>query len=137
MTHDKDDIYGTVSRRRTLAHTERFDDEPTVVRPAPPVHPEVAFTAPGEQHPFGPEATERAQMMAYERTKVIQQESPYAQREVVEHVVHDQRLYIGMWIVAGVAGVSAYLTFSLACLIITLVALGFALASSPGRQYRS
>lgn len=83
---------------------------------------------------FGPEAHERAQSMAYERMVRIQQESPYVAEEVVEHVVHDHRLYVGMWITAGVAAVSAFLTFSLACLIITGVALLFALSATPGRQ---
>lgn len=86
---------------------------------------------------FGPEAVERAQTMAYERTIRIQQESPYVSEEVVEHVVHDHRLYVGMWITAGVAAVSAFLTFSLACLIITGVALLFALSATPGRQARN
>jgi Na+(H+)/acetate symporter ActP len=78
-------------------------------------------------------------MMAYERITRIQQESPYAVEEVVEveHVVHDYRLYIGMWIVAGVSAVATFLTFSVACLIITIVALAFALPATPGRQKKS
>lgn len=136
MNFEKDEIYGTVSRR-PLAQTRRFADDPTVVRPDPSMDAETLFTPPAEAHAFGPEAVERAQMMAYERTKIIQQESPVVRQEVVEHVIHDQRLYIGMWIVAGVGAVATYLTFSLACLIITAVALGFALYCSPGREFRS
>lgn len=136
MNFEKDEIYGTVSRR-PLAQTRRFADDPTVVRPAPPMNPDVSFAPPEEAHAFGPEAVERAQMMAYERTKIIQQESPVVRQEIVEHVIHDQRLYMGMWIVAGIGAVASYLTFSLACLIITVVAVGFALYCSPGREFRS
>lgn len=84
---------------------------------------------------YGPEATARAREMEYELTRRIQQESPYAPEVVIEHRVHDYRLYVGMWIVAGMTGVSAFLTYSLWQALITVVAVAFALTSSPGRQY--
>jgi hypothetical protein len=74
-------------------------------------------------------------MMAYERTRLIQQESPYIREEVVEHKVHDYRLYIGMWVVAGLNAVAAFLTFDLVHLAIAGIAVVIALMSSPGRQY--
>ena len=89
-----------------------------------------------EAHAFGPEAVERAQMMAYERNKLIQQESPYVREEVVEHKVHDFRLYVGMWIVAGISAVAAFLTFSLLHAAVAAVAATLALMSTPGQQYR-
>lgn len=139
VSYSRDDING-MSEQHTIAYTERFNAEPTIVSPAMhpyPAMPGFSDDTPVDAHPFGPEAAERAQMMAYQRNKLIQEESPVVRQEVVEHVVHDQRLYIGMWIVAGVAGVSAYLASSFPCFIVTLVAVGFALSSSPGRQYRS
>lgn len=139
MTHEKDEVYGTATRR-TLAYTRTYDEtDPTLpVRPpVAPAHP-VAPTAtpPSEGSPYGPEAVERAQMMAYERNKLIQQESPYISQEVVEHRVHDYRLYIGMWVVAGLAAVGAFLTFSVGYLLIAGVGVTFALMSTPGQQYR-
>ena len=89
---------------------------------------------PTEAGAYGPEAIERAQTMAYERIIRIQEESPYIREEVVEHKVHDYRLYIGMWVTAGLSGVSAVLTFSPAHSLITAAAGAFALTSSPGRQ---
>ena len=137
MTYEKDEVYGTTTRR-TLAYTRAQDDLPTMDYRAPvaPVQPDVPTMAVGDGSPFGPEAVERAQMMAYERTKLIQQESPYIAQEVVEHKVHDYRLYIGMWIVAGISAVTAFLTFDLMHLAIAGVAVVFALMSSPGQQYR-
>lgn len=137
VTHEKDELWGTAGRRPLS--TSRT-----------PLHPTRVYTQAGqpsvesfadeaaEASPFGPEAHERAQTMAYERMTRIQRESPYAVEEVVEveHVVHDRRLYVGMWVVAGVSAVSAYLTFSVACLITTCVALLFALTSTPGWQRR-
>jgi hypothetical protein len=75
--------------------------------------------------------------MDYELTTRIQQESPYIREEVVEHRVHDFRLYVGMWIVAGVSGVAAFLTYSLVNAAIAALAVIFALTSSPGRQYEN
>lgn len=136
MNVSKDPVWGT-SRRRPLAagshpteilsprrgdRVDRPDSEATVLRPS------------AEVGAFGPEAYQRAQERAYEHITRIQQESPYAAVEVVEHVVHDQRLYIGMWVIAAVAAVAAFLTFSLPCLLVSLVAVGFGLYSTPGRQ---
>jgi hypothetical protein len=83
---------------------------------------------------FGPEAHVRAREMDYDLTTRIQQESPYVREEVVEHRVHDFRLYVGMWVVAGLSAVSAFLTYSLWHLAISGVAVVFALTSSPGRS---
>lgn len=138
MNFEKDPVWGTNARRRTLAHTRRLPEP----MPAPeetrvgfaeqsPVHPVIDASA------FGPEAHVRAQQMAYENMTRIQQESPYVVTEVVEHVVHDQRLYLGMWIVAGVAAVCAFLTFSPAMLLVAAIAVFFALYSTPGRQRKS
>lgn len=134
VTYEKDEVWGS-GGRRPLATTRV---------PLPPTHTEgpgadrmagADFVYPAtETSAYGPEAVERAQTMAYERMTRIQQESPYVAEEVVEHVVHDQRLYVGMWVTAGVAAVSAFLTFSVACLVITAVALAFALSATPGRQ---
>lgn len=131
MNYDKDEIFGTTARRRDLA------------RPSD-VRARAASPTPDGIGAFGPEAHERAADMAYQRIVKIQQESPYVQQdpacgpqEVVEHVVHDQRLYLGMWIVAGVGAVSTFLTFSLPCLLVTSVAVGFALYCSPGRSARA
>lgn len=137
VTHEKDEVYGTATRR-TLAYTRVQGDLPTAdFRPrVAPARPEVPAVPVSNGDYFGPEAVERAQMMAYERTKLIQQESPYIHEEVVEHRVHDYRLYIGMWIVAGISAVTAFLTFDLMHLAISGVAVVFALMSSPGRQYR-
>lgn len=135
MAYEKDDIYGTTTRR-TLAYT-RPSDAPTADfrPPVAPACPDVPTMQVGNGQAFGPEASERAQMMAYQRTKLIQQESPYIREEVVEHQVHDYRLYIGMWVVAGISAVTAFLTFDLMHLAISGVAVVFALMSSPGRQY--
>lgn len=136
MNFEKDEIYGT-TERRTLAYTRPRMDEPTaVVRPVAPTVPQAPKIDSSEPHPFGPEAVERAQMMAYERTRLIQQESPYVSQEVVEHKVHDFRLYVGMWIVAGISAVAAFLTFSLVHVLVAAVAVVFALTSTPGDQYR-
>lgn len=136
MTHEKDEVYGTTARR-TLAYTRPYD-EPTADfrQPVAPARPDVPTIRTGEPSAFGPEASERAQMMAYERNKLIQQESPYIREEVVEHRVHDYRLYVGMWVVAGLSAVTAFLTFDLIHLGISAVAVVFALMSSPGQQYR-
>lgn len=137
MTYEKDEVYGTPTRR-TLAYTRSMETDPTaVMRPSGvPARPEPPAIDHGEPAAFGPEAVERAQMMAYERTKLIQQESPYIAQEVVEHKVHDYRLYIGMWVVAGISAVTAFLTFDLMHLVVAGVAVGIALMSSPGQQYR-
>ena len=137
MTYEKDEVYGTPTRR-TLAYTRAHDELPTADfrPPVAPARPDVPTMPVGQGDSFGPEAVERAQMMAYERTRLIQQESPYIREEVVEHRVHDYRLYIGMWIVAGISAVTAFLTFDLMHLAISGVAVVFALMSSPGRQYR-
>lgn len=137
MTHERDTIYGTAARR-TLAYTRRFDDEPvsTEYRTVQ-AHP--VATSPGiagDASAFGPEAHSRAQEMAYDLATRIQKESPYIHEEVVEHVVHDQRLLVGIWATAGVGAVATFLTFSLPCLLVTVVALGFALYATPGRQTR-
>jgi hypothetical protein len=140
VAYEKDEVWGTRSRRRTLAFT-RPDTRTVPVRQEPPAVPMTgadlarmsveASTA----NAFGPEATVRAREMDYELTTRIQQESPYIHEEVVEHKVHDYRLYVGMWVVAGTSGVMAFLTYSLGYLAITGLALVFALISSPGRQY--
>jgi hypothetical protein len=136
VTHEDDKIYGT-TERRTLAYTRAYQEPVATFRqPVAPQYPEGPETVRGEPSASGPEAVERAQMMAYERTKLIQQESPYISQEVVEHKVHDYRLYIGMWIVAGLSAVTAFLTFDLMHLAIAGVAVVFALMSSPGQQYR-
>ncbi|AXH66251.1 hypothetical protein SEA_SATIS_90 [Streptomyces phage Satis] len=136
MTYEDDKIYGTPARR-TLAYTRPYEDPTMAFRPpVAPARPDVPTMVTGEGSAHGPEAVERAQMMAYERTKLIQQESPYISQEVVEHKVHDYRLYIGMWIVAGISAVTAFLTFDLMHLAIAGVAVVFALMSSPGQQYR-
>jgi hypothetical protein len=138
VNYEKDEVYGTVSRR-TLAYTHPFDEASVPsVRPVTPIRPDVPVMDGENAHAFGPEAEERAQMMAYERNKLIQQESPYIreQVEVVEHQVHDYRLYIGMWIVAGVSAVAAFLTFSLSHVVVAAGSVAFALMSTPGRQYR-
>jgi hypothetical protein len=125
VSYDKDEIFGSTARRRSLAHP-------------PAERARAGSPTPDGIGAFGPEAHERAADMAYHRIVKIQQESPYIQQEgverVVEHVVHDQRLYLGMWIVAGVGAVSTFLTFSLPCLLVTAVAVGFALYCSPGRS---
>jgi hypothetical protein len=135
VTYEKDDAYGTMARR-TLAYTRPHEAPTADLRPpVAPAHPEAPVMPVGEPSAFGPEATERAQMMAYERTRLIQQESPYIREEVVEHKVHDYRLYVGMWVVAGLNAVAAFLTFDLVHLAIAGVAVVIALMSSPGRQY--
>lgn len=135
MTYEKDEVWGSRTRR-TLAFTQP-DLHPDTRRH----DPATAYTTgaghacpPAETGPYGPEAVERAQTMAYERMTRIQQESPYIREEVVEHRVHDYRLYIGIWVVAGLSAVSAFLTFDVVHLLITVVAVVFALISSPGRQ---
>lgn len=123
MNFEKDEIFGTTARRRSLARPD-----------ADRRHAEI----PDGIGAFGPVAHEHAADMAYERIVRIQQDSPYVQQEitqeVVEHVVHDQRLYVGIWVVAGVGAVASFLTFSLPCLLVTAVATGFALYCSPGRS---
>jgi hypothetical protein len=132
VNYEKDDVYGTAARR-TLAFPESANETP---RPVARTYQDTSIPAAEESNAFGPEAVERAQMMAYLRTKRIQEESPYVREDVVEHVVHDQRLYLGMWVVGGINAVTAFLTFSPVHLGIAAVAVAFALMSSPGRQYR-
>lgn len=138
MTYEKDSIWGTQARRRAVAHTRQADARPyqggVPAGHAPGGYP---VQPPPENSATGPEAVERAQWMAYERMTQIQQESPYIREEVevVEHRVHDYRLYVGMWLVAGASGVAAFLTFSLVHLLITALAVALALLSTPGRQY--
>lgn len=137
VTHERDEVYGAPTRR-TLAYTRVQDDLPTEdfrprVVPAPVERPHEHAA---ETNPYGPEAVVRAREMDYELTTRIQQESPYITQEVVEHKVHDYRLYIGMWVVAGLSAVTAFLTFDLMHLLIAGVAVVFALMSSPGQQYR-
>lgn len=131
-------MWGT-SARRTLAYTRRD----TRRMPAPGEPPTVPLTSgelgqasidAGMRDSFGPEAHVRARAMDYELTTRIQHESPYVREQVVEHKVHDFRLYVGMWVVAGISAVSAFLTYSLWHLAITGVAVVFALTSSPGRS---
>jgi hypothetical protein len=137
VTHEKDTIYGTAARR-TLAYTRTYETKPVETEyrtvhghpVAPSAYPSV------EPGAFGPEAHGRAQEMSYELTTRIQRESPYIHEEIVEHVVHDQRLLVGIWSTAGVGAVATFLTFSLPCLLVTVVALAFALYASPGRQTR-
>ncbi|MCP9209692.1 hypothetical protein [Streptomyces cucumeris] len=133
MSH-KDEIWGT-TERRTLAFTR------ALVRPEGDTRDDrgarTSMNAGAEGlGAFGPEAYGRAQANSYELITRIQQESPYVAEEVVEHVVHDRRLYVGMWITGGVAAVSAFLTFSVPCLITAVVAVVFALSATPGRQSR-
>lgn len=137
VAYEKDEVWGATGRRPL---------RPTRVQGQPvPVYEETQAgymigdslsRADMETHPFGPEAEERARDMQYDRITRIQKESPYVAEEVVEHVVHDHRLYVGMWVTAGVAAVCAFVTYSLPCLLIMGVALGFALSSTPGRQSR-
>jgi hypothetical protein len=141
VTYEKDEVYGTTTRR-TLAYTRAQDELPTAdfrPRAVPaPVQPQerMAPLPPEETSPYGPEAIVRAREMDYELTTRIQQESPYVAQEVVEHKIHDYRLYVGMWVVAGLSAVTAFLTFDLVHLAIAGVAVVFALMSSPGQQYR-
>lgn len=139
VTHEKDEVYGTTTRR-TLAYTRTQDELPTAdfrPRVTPAQQQERMMPLPPEETaPYGPEAIVRAREMDYELTTRIQQESPYVAQEVVEHKIHDYRLYIGMWIVAGLSAVTAFLTFDLVHLAIAGVAVVFALMSSPGQQYR-
>lgn len=138
MTYEKDEVYGTTTRR-TLAYTRAQDDLPTAdfrPRVVPGQQERMAPMPPEETAPYGPEAIVRAREMDYELTTRIQQESPYVAQEVVEHKIHDYRLYVGMWIVAGLSAVTAFLTFDLVHLGIAGVAVVFALMSSPGQQYR-
>lgn len=140
MTHEKDEVWGTQTRRRTLAFTRPDAHHLPGASHIPAnrmtgndlAHLSVEA---GVASAHGPEAVVRAREMDYELTTRIQQESPYIREEVVEHKVHDYRLYVGMWIVAGVSGVSAFLTYDLWHLAITVLAVVFALTSSPGRQY--
>jgi hypothetical protein len=138
VTYEKDEVYGTTTRR-TLAYTRAQDELPTAdfrPRVVPGQQERMAPMPPEETAPYGPEAIVRAREMDYELTTRIQQESPYVAQEVVEHKIHDYRLYIGMWIVAGLSAVTAFLTFDLVHLAIAGVAVVFALMSSPGQQYR-
>lgn len=138
MTYEKDEVYGTTTRR-TLAYTRPQDELPTAdfrPRVAPVQQERMAPLPPEETSAYGPEAVVRAREMDYELTTRIQQESPYVAQEVVEHKIHDYRLYIGMWVVAGLSAVTAFLTFDLVHLAIAGVAVVFALMSSPGQQYR-
>lgn len=138
VTYEKDEVYGTTTRR-TLAYTRAQDELPTAdfrPRVVPGQQERMAPMSPEETAPYGPEAIVRAREMDYELTTRIQQESPYVAQEVVEHKIHDYRLYIGMWIVAGLSAVTAFLTFDLVHLAIAGVAVVFALMSSPGQQYR-
>lgn len=136
MTYEKDETWG-VPAHHPLPRTRVMPVEADI-----PVDYEtdLGFATPEYEPPgaaFGPEAHERAQNMAYERTRRIQQESPYVVTSELEHVVHDQRLYVGMWIIAGVGGVTSFLTFSLPCVLVTAIALLFALYCSPGRERRT
>jgi hypothetical protein len=130
--YERDEVWGSTARR-----TLRFahPDAHASVSPETGADLGRASVEANRTDAFGPEAVVRARAMDYELTTRIQQESPYAQETVVEHRVHDYRLYVGMWVVAGLSGVSAFLTYSLWHLLITVVAVAFALMSSPGRQY--
>ena len=72
--------------------------------------------------------------MDYELTTRIQQESPYVAEQIVEHKVHDFRLWVGVWVLAGLSAVMAFLQFSVTHLIVAIVALVLALSAAPGRQ---
>jgi hypothetical protein len=139
VAYEKDEVWGTTARR-TLAFTRR-DTRRLYPRDAPPTVPLTsadlaqASIEVNTGQAFGPEAHVRARAMDYELTTRIQQESPYIREEVVEHKVHDYRLYIGMWIVAGINAVTAFVTYSLWQALIAAVAVVFALTSTPGRQY--
>lgn len=138
MTYEKDEVWGARSRR-TLASARLDARTVTAQGYTSAEHTTGADSArlPAEANAHGPEATVRAREMDYELTTRIQQESPYIREEVVEHRVHDFRLYVGMWIVAGVSGVAAFLTYSLVNAVIAALAVVFALTSSPGRQYEN
>lgn len=138
MNFEKDDVWGTRGRR-SLASTRPETAVPygcgsPSATPMTSTQFGQAPAGAGVGDAFGPEAVVRARAMDYELTTRIQQESPYVAEQVVEHKVHDYRLYMGMWIVAGISGVTAFLTFDLMHLAITAVAVVFALISSPGRQ---
>lgn len=133
MGREKDEVWGTPTRRMLAtpqwstvqrthggAHGRHADDD----------RPHVA--AAGDA--FGPEAVARAREMDYELTTRIQQESPYVAEQIVEHKVHDFRLWVGVWVLAGLSAVMAFLQFSVTHLIVAIVALVLALSAAPGRQ---
>lgn len=129
-------MYGSTSRR-TLAYTKRMDaPEPTVVvrRADAPVHPEGPMVRPEGSHPFGPEAVARAREMDYELTTRIQQESPYVAERIVRYAKPNPKLYYGMWGVAALNAVAAFLTFDLVHALVAAVAVVIALMTSPGDQ---
>lgn len=133
MAYEKDEVWGTPTRRMLATSRENV-----VHRTREGVHGLRA--ADDRRHPadagdaFGPEAVVRAREMDYELTTRIQQESPYVAEQVVEHKVHDFRLWVGVWVLAGLSGVMAFLQFSVTHLIVALVALVLALSAAPGRQ---
>lgn len=129
-------MYGTAARRRNLSFG-RPSARPARREGPEEYYPDQPRSGEAEAQAYGPEAYERAAEMSYERTKRIQQESPYIHEEVVEHKVHDLRLYIGMWIVAGLSAVMAFLTFDIKHALVAAVAVVFALTSTPGRQYEN
>lgn len=129
-------MYGSPSRR-TLAYTKRMDaPEPTAVvrRTDAPVHPESPTERSDVNHPFGPEAISRAREMDYELTTRIQQESPYVAERIVRYTRPNPKLYYGMWGVAALNAVAAFLTFDLVHALVAAVAVVIALMTSPGDQ---
>lgn len=130
-----DEVYGTVSRR-TLAYTRPIETQPTAIvrRPAAPAYPEGPMVRPEEPHPFGPEAVVRAREMDYELTTRIQQESPYVAERIVRYAKPNPKLYYGMWVIAALNAVAAFLTFDLVHALIAAVAVAIALMTSPGDQ---
>lgn len=131
MNYEKEETWGTHPRRRTPAFARPEGHTLPIGHQAVPPEP---YHLPPEASAHGPEAVARAREMDYNLTTRIQQESPYIREEVVEHKVHDYRLYVGMWVVAGLSGVAAFLTYNPVHFVITIVALVFALMSTPGRQ---
>lgn len=135
VTYEKDEVYGTTSRR-TLAYTRPIETQPTAIvrRPAAPAYPEGPMVRPEDPHPFGPEAEMRAREMDYELTTRIQQESPYVAERIVRYTKPNPKLYWGMWVVAVLNAVAAFLTFDLVHALIAAVAVAVALMTSPGDQ---
>lgn len=142
VDYESDDTYGTPSRRAlgfgTTPAGPGYRYEPVEGQPHRPPTPSeaAAYFRAMEAYANGPEAHQRAAVDAYELTTRIQRESPFSQ-EVVEHQVHDGRLYAGMWVIAAFSFLLAMLSGSgFPLFLVGLLALGLALFCTPGRQFR-